>query len=178
MHDTADDQPVVSASAAGHFSGVGSGTHDDLLGPPGRSRWDQDHGKHLGHARRRSWQVDHCGTCWRCSGSSSGALLGLIKDPRLVVLLMALFAGASAGGVAGQLPWGDVGQFGGQIAGAGRWGRLDSLAVDGCRKDSTRKGSSSTSERASREQKGLHGIHNERQECLRCLKRGHGRGLE
>jgi hypothetical protein len=31
---------------------------------------------------------------------------------------MAVFAGASAGGVAGQLPWGDIGQIGGQVAGA------------------------------------------------------------
>ena len=50
-------------------------------------------------------------------GALAGALLGLIKNPRLLVLLMAVFAGASAGGVAGQLPWGDVGQIGGQIAG-------------------------------------------------------------
>jgi len=33
------------------------------------------------------------------------------------VLLMAVFAGSSAGAVAGQLPWGDVGQIGGQISG-------------------------------------------------------------
>ena len=46
-----------------------------------------------------------------------GALLGLIKNPRWLVLLMAIFAGASAGGVAGQLPWGDVGQIGGQVGG-------------------------------------------------------------
>lgn len=46
-------------------------------------------------------------------GALAGALLGLIKNPNLLVLLMAVFAG----GVAGQLPWGDVGQIGGQIAG-------------------------------------------------------------
>lgn len=50
-------------------------------------------------------------------GALAGALLGLIKDPRLLVLLMAVFAGASAGGVAGQLPWGEIGQIGGQVAG-------------------------------------------------------------
>ena len=50
-------------------------------------------------------------------GALAGALLGLIKNPRLLVLLMAVFAGGSAGGVAGQLPWGDIGQIGGQIAG-------------------------------------------------------------
>ena len=50
-------------------------------------------------------------------GALIGALLGLINNPRGLVLLMAVFAGASAGGVAGQLPWGDVGQIGGQVAG-------------------------------------------------------------
>jgi hypothetical protein len=50
-------------------------------------------------------------------GALAGALLGLISNPRLLVLLMAVFAGASAGGVAGQLPWGDVGQIGGQVGG-------------------------------------------------------------
>jgi hypothetical protein len=50
-------------------------------------------------------------------GALAGALLGLIKSPRLLVLLMAVFAGASAGGVAGELPWGDIGQIGGQVAG-------------------------------------------------------------
>ena len=47
------------------------------------------------------------------AGAICGALLGLITSPRLRVLLMAGFAGA----VAGQLPWGDVGRVGGQIAG-------------------------------------------------------------
>jgi hypothetical protein len=58
------------------------------------------------------------------AGALAGALLGLIRNPRLVVLLMAVFAGASAGGVAGQLPWGDVGALGGQIVG----GLLGSIA--------------------------------------------------
>jgi hypothetical protein len=51
------------------------------------------------------------------AGGLAGALLGLIRNPRLLVLLMAVFAGASAGGVAGQIPWGDVGEIGGQVAG-------------------------------------------------------------
>jgi len=50
-------------------------------------------------------------------GAAVGALLGLISKPHLLVLLMAVFAGSSAGGVAGQLPWGDVGEIGGQVAG-------------------------------------------------------------
>jgi hypothetical protein len=51
-------------------------------------------------------------------GAVCGALLGLITSPRMLVLLMAVFAGSSAGAVAGQLPWGDVGRIGGQVAGA------------------------------------------------------------
>lgn len=51
-------------------------------------------------------------------GAAVGALLGLISNPHLLVLVMAVFAGASAGGIAGQLPWGDLGEIGGQIAGA------------------------------------------------------------
>ena len=50
-------------------------------------------------------------------GGVAGALLGLISNPRLLVLLMAVFAGSAAGAVAGKLPWGDVGEIGGQIAG-------------------------------------------------------------
>ena len=50
-------------------------------------------------------------------GALIGALLGLINNPRWLVLLMAVFAGASAGGVAGEIPWGDVGEIGGQVAG-------------------------------------------------------------
>jgi hypothetical protein len=37
-------------------------------------------------------------------GAFVGALLGLISNPRLLVLLMAVFAGSAAGGVAGKLP--------------------------------------------------------------------------
>jgi hypothetical protein len=50
-------------------------------------------------------------------GALGGALLGLISNPRLLVLLMAVFAGAAAGAVAGKLPWGDLGEIGGQVAG-------------------------------------------------------------
>jgi hypothetical protein len=50
-------------------------------------------------------------------GAVAGALLGLISSPRLLVLLMAAFAGSAAGGVAGKLPWGDIGEIGGQVAG-------------------------------------------------------------
>ncbi len=50
-------------------------------------------------------------------GALAGALLGLISKPRLLVLLMAVFAGSSAGAVAGKLPWGTIGEIGGQIAG-------------------------------------------------------------
>ncbi len=51
-------------------------------------------------------------------GALTGVLLGLLESPRMLVLLMAVFACGSAGGVAGQLPWGAAGQIGGQIAGA------------------------------------------------------------
>jgi hypothetical protein len=50
-------------------------------------------------------------------GAAVGAALGQISNPRLLVLLMAVFAGASAGGVAGKIPWGEIGEFGGQVAG-------------------------------------------------------------
>ena len=59
------------------------------------------------------------------AGAVAGALLGLITRPRLLVLLMAVFAGASAGGVAGQLAWGGfgemAGQAGGGLVGAAAW---------------------------------------------------------
>lgn len=51
------------------------------------------------------------------AGALVGALLGLISRPRLLVLLMAVFAGASAGAVTGRLPWGAVGELLGQVAG-------------------------------------------------------------
>jgi hypothetical protein len=50
-------------------------------------------------------------------GAAIGAVLGRISNPRLLVLLMAVFAGASSGAVAGQIPWGQIGEIGGQIVG-------------------------------------------------------------
>ena len=50
-------------------------------------------------------------------GALAGGLLGLISNPRLLVLLMAVFAGSAAGAVAGKVPWGDIGEIGGEIAG-------------------------------------------------------------
>jgi hypothetical protein len=51
-------------------------------------------------------------------GALAGAFLGLISNPRMLVLLMAVFAGSAAGGVAGKVPWGEIGEIGGQVAGA------------------------------------------------------------
>lgn len=50
-------------------------------------------------------------------GAAAGGLLGLISNPRMLVLLMAVFAGSAAGAVAGKVPWGEIGEVGGQIAG-------------------------------------------------------------
>jgi hypothetical protein len=50
-------------------------------------------------------------------GAVGGGLLGLISNPRLLVLLMAVFAGSAAGAVADKVAWGDVGDVGGQVAG-------------------------------------------------------------
>lgn len=50
-------------------------------------------------------------------GALVAGLLGFISNPRLLVLLMAVFAGSAAGGVAGKLPWGELGEIGGQLAG-------------------------------------------------------------
>jgi hypothetical protein len=50
-------------------------------------------------------------------GALAGALLGLIRDPRKLVLLMAVFAGSAAGAVAGRLPWGAVGEISGLAIG-------------------------------------------------------------
>ena len=52
------------------------------------------------------------------AGAAGGAPLGLITRPRLLVLLMAAFAGASAGAVTGQLLGGEGGELAGQLAGA------------------------------------------------------------
>jgi len=50
-------------------------------------------------------------------GAVGGALLGLIRNPRHLVLLMAIYAGSAAGAVAGKVRWGEFGEVGGQIAG-------------------------------------------------------------
>jgi hypothetical protein len=50
-------------------------------------------------------------------GAAVGVLLGLITNPRLLVLMMAVFAGSAAGGVAGRQAWDDIGEIGGQAAG-------------------------------------------------------------
>jgi hypothetical protein len=63
-------------------------------------------------------------------GALAGALLGLTSNPRLLVLLMAMFAGAAAGAVAGKLAGGEVGGPGGQVGGGLVWGnRLGCVAV-------------------------------------------------
>jgi hypothetical protein len=58
---------------------------------------------------------------WGAGGGSVavpvGAVLGRISNPRLLVLLMAVFAGSAAGGVAGKVAWGEVGEVVGQVAG-------------------------------------------------------------
>jgi hypothetical protein len=50
-------------------------------------------------------------------GALAGGLLGLISNSRVLMLLMAVFAGSAAGAVAGQIPWGVVGEIAGQVAG-------------------------------------------------------------
>jgi stearoyl-CoA desaturase (delta-9 desaturase) len=52
-------------------------------------------------------------------GALLGALLGLVRDPRVLVLLLAVYAAASAGSVAGRLPWGAVGEVAGAAIGGG-----------------------------------------------------------
>lgn len=51
-------------------------------------------------------------------GALAGGLLGLISNPRMLVLMMAVFAGSSAGAIAGKVPWGEIGEIGGQVVGA------------------------------------------------------------
>ena len=46
-----------------------------------------------------------------------GAVLGRISNPRLLILLMAAFAGSATGGVAGKVACGEIGGIGGQTAG-------------------------------------------------------------
>src|SRR5690348_15760169 len=61
-----------------------------------------------------AWDVSIAVPVGGVVGAHAGALLGLINNPRLLVLLMAVFAGSAAGGVAGKVPWGDIGEIGGQ----------------------------------------------------------------
>jgi len=51
------------------------------------------------------------------AGAVGGTLLGLIRNPRKLVLLMAVYAGSAAGAVAGKVVWGEFGEIGGQVAG-------------------------------------------------------------
>jgi hypothetical protein len=63
------------------------------------------------------WAVSVAVPVGGVAGAAIGALLGRISDPRRLVLLMAVFAGASAGGVAGNVAWGEIGGIGGQVVG-------------------------------------------------------------
>jgi len=51
------------------------------------------------------------------AGALAGALVGLIRNPCWLVLLMAVYASSAAGAVAGKVPWGEIGEIGGQVAG-------------------------------------------------------------
>src|SRR5947208_1086596 len=51
------------------------------------------------------------------AGAVVGVLLGLTRNPRVLVLLLAVFAGSAAGAVAGRLPWGAVGEVSGMAIG-------------------------------------------------------------
>lgn len=99
-------------------------------------------------------------------GALAGALLGLINSPRLLVLLMAVFAGASAGGVAGQLPWGDVGQIGGQVAGGLAGGIVWTFwLLLGAGRSPDVEALKSTRPGTDHEQEAFQGVHEERHEC-------------
>jgi len=50
-------------------------------------------------------------------GALAGGLLGLIRDPHVLVLPLLIFAGSAAGAVAGRLPWGPVGEISGEALG-------------------------------------------------------------
>jgi high-affinity Fe2+/Pb2+ permease len=47
-----------------------------------------------------------------------GGLVGLITGPRLLVLIMALLAGWSVGGLVGKLAWAETGHLAGALTGA------------------------------------------------------------
>jgi hypothetical protein len=63
------------------------------------------------------WDISVAVPVGGVAGATAGVLLGMVSNPRLLVLLMAVFAAASAGAIASKLPWGDVGEIGGQIGG-------------------------------------------------------------
>lgn len=50
-------------------------------------------------------------------GALAAVVVGWISNPRLLVLLMAMFAASAAGGVAGKLAWASVGEIAGQAVG-------------------------------------------------------------
>ena len=50
-------------------------------------------------------------------GAAVGAVLGRISNPRLLALVMAVFAWAAVGGVAGKIPWEEIGELGDEVAG-------------------------------------------------------------
>lgn len=52
------------------------------------------------------------------AGAVGGVLVGRITRPRLLVLVMALLAGWSVGGLGGGFAWGEIGQMAGGLAGA------------------------------------------------------------
>jgi hypothetical protein len=52
------------------------------------------------------------------AGAVAGALIGQITRPHLLVLIMAMLAGWSVGGLGGGFAWGELGQLAGGAAGA------------------------------------------------------------
>ena len=50
-------------------------------------------------------------------GAAGAVLVGRVSNPRVLVLLMAVFAGSAAGSVAGRLAWGEIGEIAGQVVG-------------------------------------------------------------
>ena len=95
------------------------------------------------------------------------------------MLLMAVFAGGSAGGVAGQLPWGDIGQIGGQVAGglAGgiAWALWLFMAAG---RSPHAEASSSTRQRTGREQQDLREFMRNVTSVYGARKKGMSHGLE
>ena len=107
------------------------------------------------------------------AGALAGALLGLINNPRLLVLLMAVFAGASAGGVAGQLPWGDVGAIGGQVIGGLIGGIVWAIWLYMSAGTSPNpEATTLTRQQPECEEKATQGVQEE--QCLQCQENGQG----